>query len=121
MWNKHNVFDSLFDPKKSFNSPFLAGRKGDKIVLGEYTPSLDALALLIKSEEPDPEKIIKEIIDGKNTIQKLVQYHEFLHVRLTKKTSLWTVLVMYEFYSYLGFLRMLKIVEKGMEKPKWSA
>lgn len=59
---EHNIFDSLFDPKKSFNSPFRVGREGDKIVLGRYTPTLDAIALLVNTKESEPKNIFEEVL-----------------------------------------------------------
>jgi len=116
---EHNAFDSLFDPKKSFNSPFRVGKEGDKIVLGRYTPTLDTIALLVNTKESEPSNILKETIQTEGILEKLVQCHEFLgHVQLTKNTTIWTDLFGFNFYAYLGFLRMIKIVDAGLAKSK---
>jgi len=115
----HDVFDSLFDPKKSFDSPFRVGKEGDKIVLGRYTPTLDTIALLVDTKESEPKTILNETIQTKEIFWKLVQHHEFLgHVQLTKNSTIWTILFGLNFYSYLGFLRMIKIVDAGLAKTK---
>jgi len=116
---EHNVFDSLFDPKKSFNSPFRVGKEGDKITLGRYTPTLDTIALLVNTKESEPKNILKGTVQPKNILEQLVQYHEFLgHVQLTKNSTIWSILFGSNFYLHLGFLRMIKIVDAGLAKPK---
>lgn len=89
------------------------------MILGRYTPTLDTVALLVNTEDFKPDNFAEGIFSTKNPLEKAIQYHEFWgHVALTKKSSFWTRLFIMNFYSYLGFLRMLKITEAGLVQTK---
>jgi hypothetical protein len=112
-------FDLILDPDKSFNSPFKVGPEGKKIVYGRYSPYTDSMALLVNADEFGFENFSKDVFWTENPLDRAIQYHEFLgHVNLTKKSSYWTTLFAINFYSYLGFFRMLRIVEEGLVTSK---
>ena len=52
-------------------------------------------------------------------LEKTTHYHELGgHVYLTKRSSYWTMLFLNNFNSFLGFSRMLGIVEAGLVETK---
>jgi len=114
-----DTFEFFLDPKKSFNSAFKVGIKGDEIILGKYSPTLDCIALLADTEKFGLEYIVKDVLGTSSPLEKTTHYHELGgHVYLTKRSSYWTMLFLNNFNSFLGFSRMLGIVEAGLVETK---
>lgn len=106
--------------------PFSVGAKGDKIILGKYNPTTDSMAILASNlikdimsnykpydNPPFSLKTIENYFSGSEfPLEKETWTHEYYgHVFLTKQSSLWIMLYLFNLNSCLLFDNLIKFTK----------